>query len=422
MFNTDLSVAAYRSTLSNLRSLLIIRALALLGQTGVLAYALHTDRATGELYGLVSSMVMLALVTLASAWRCQLQWPVTDAEFLAQLMLDVSMWTALMYFSGGADNPFVSYYIVPVVVSAAVLPWRYTWVVTLASLAAYSMLLYIYVPFPLFTPTRSIAHGGSSVHTLGMWFNFLFSASLITFFVVRMRAMLNAQIERDAVKRENRLRNDQIMAVASLAAGTAHELGTPLGTMTLTVDELLQDQSLSDEARADCEVLRGQLNACRDILRSLSHTAELSSIDQARPQSVREFADATLARWTVRRPGVAWSKRCDGQGEDAWIMVDSTLSQALENLLNNAADSGTDRVELSVDWNETEACISVRDWGSGIPPSLLDDPGKPVLLGSRKGLGIGLMLSHAAVERQGGHITLRNLEQGCEARLILPQV
>jgi two-component system sensor histidine kinase RegB len=75
-----------------------------------------------------------------------------------------------------------------------------------------------------------------------------------------------------------------------------------------------------------------------------------------------------------------------------------------------------------VDWSDTEACISVRDWGTGIPPSLLEDPGKPVLLGSRQGLGIGLMLSHAAVERQGGHITLRNLDQGCEARLILPRV
>ncbi|MHA7814860.1 MAG: ATP-binding protein [Pseudohaliea sp.] len=411
---------AYRASLANLRSLLAIRAIALLGQAAVLAYVLAASRTTASPVGLAASLCVLAVFTLASYWRSYRPWPVTDGEFFAQLLGDVIVWSALMYFSGGANNPFISYYIVPVVVSAAVLPWRYTWLVTGASLAAYSTLLYVYVPFPLFSPHAAMGHGGAgSVHILGMWFNFLFSAGLITYFVVRMGAILRAQASRAAEQREDRLRNDQIMAVASLAAGTAHELATPLATMTVTVDELLADPALSADVRADCEILRDQLATCRSTLRELSSTAELTSATRPRRQPLDAFARETLERWAVRRPAVRHGFESRA-GPAPAVLTEPTLAQALENLLNNAADSGGDRIEVSTRWDAREGQVTVRDNGPGMPRELLADPGKPVLLGSRKGLGIGLMLSHAAVERHGGRIELRNLDGGSEARLVLP--
>ncbi|KGE02569.1 ATP-binding protein [Pseudohaliea rubra] len=410
----------YRASLANLRSLLAIRAIALLGQAGVFLWVLLWSHGTPSLAGFGIGLSGLAVFTLATLWRSRQPWPVTDFEFFGQLLGDVGIWSTLMYFSGGADNPFISYYIVPVVVSAAVLPWRYTWLVTGASLIAYSTLLFIYVPFPLFSPHASPDHGaGGNMHTLGMWFNFLFSAGLITYFVVRMAAILRAQADRDAKQREDRLRNDQIMAVASLAAGTAHELATPLATMTVTVDELLADPALTTGARADCEVLRDQLATCRSTLRELSSTAELTSATRPRRQALDRFARETLERWAVRRPTVRHSFDTQGGAAPA-VLTEPTLAQALENLLNNAADSGGDRVDVSAHWDEREGRITVRDNGPGLPRELLADPGKPVLLASPRGLGIGLMLSHAAVERHGGRIELRNVEGGSEARLLLP--
>ena len=95
--------------MDNLRNLLIIRSLALLGQTGVLAYVLLVSRTTASLVGVTISLAALALLTIASLWRTTRPWPVADNEFLAQLVVDVLGWTSLMYFSGGANNPFVSY-------------------------------------------------------------------------------------------------------------------------------------------------------------------------------------------------------------------------------------------------------------------------------------------------------------------------
>lgn len=408
---TSKSRRAYSPSVDNLRNLLLIRSIALLGQIGVLVYVLLASRTTQDLWGITLSLAALALLTMASLWRTTRPWPVADREFLAQLLLDVLGWTALMYFSGGANNPFVSYYIVPLVIAAAVLPWRYTWLVAGASLLAYSLLLYYYVPFPLFSPHAAMGHGdGANVHILGMWFNFLFSACLITYFVVRMAAVLRQQEALAVSQREDRLRNDQIMAVASLAAGTAHELGTPLATMTVLVEEMLQDETLGEQARQDCETLRDQLRLCKTTLTGLSHTAELRSVKQTRRQAIGDFARLTLERWAVRRPGVSYRFNCPGPGPA--ISLDLTMGQALENLLNNAADAGSERVEVSLDWDAKEARIRIRDWGAGIPAELLEQIGKPIIHAGRTGLGIGLMLSQATVVRYGGTIELRNLAEG----------
>ncbi len=410
--------------LENLRSLLIIRSIALLGQIGVLCYVLLTSRTTEDLLGMTISLVCLAALTIASFWRCSKDWPVSEGEFLAQLLLDVLIWSSLMYFTGGANNPFISYYIVPLVISAAVLPWRYTWVVAAASLSAYSLLLYFYRPFPLFTPHASMGHDtGTNIHILGMWFNFLFSAGLITYFVVRMAAQLRLQDTRAVAQREQRLRTDQIMAVASLAAGAAHELGTPLSTMTVLVDEMLTDEDLSAQSREDCLLLQQQLQQCRATLKDLSETAEINSGHDISPILLGTFVNQTVDRWAVRRPGVSYRVNALSSGESPFIAYDSTLSQALENLLNNGADAGSKKLTISYQWDSRQAQIEIRDWGKGIKPELLESIGKPIIRASRLGLGIGLLLSHATVERFGGRIELQNApDKGAIATLFLPRL
>ena len=412
---------ALSPSVDNLRNLLLIRGIALLGQTAVLAYVVASSRTLSSLAGVTVSLVVLALVTTASLWRTTRPWPVADREFLAQLLIDVLGWTALMYFSGGANNPFISYYIVPVVIAAAVLPWRHTWLVALACVVAYSVLLTVYRPFPLFSPHAGMGHGNSaSVHVLGMWFNFLFSVGLITYFVVRMAGILRRQEEQAVVQREDRLRNDQVMAVASLAAGTAHELGTPLATMAVLADEMLASQRLDAATREDCELLKDQIAQCKNTLAELSRTAELQSVQERQTTTVEKFAKAVVERWAVRRPGTAY--RFDCASGSPQIDVDPTLGQALENLLNNAADTGSAEIAVRVEWDHAQVHIQIRDQGPGIAPELMERMGKPMLHADRNGLGIGLMLSQATVERHGGRVELRNhREGGALATLTLPR-
>lgn len=413
---------AFTPSIANLRSLLAIRGIALLGQAGVLAYVLLVSRTTQSMTGLAVSLVLLAVITVASLWRTTRPRPVSHGEFLAQLLVDVVGWTVLMYCSGGADNPFVSYYIVPVVVAAAVLPWRHTWLIAGASVAAYSLLLYFRLPFPLFSPHAGGLHGDSgNVHRLGMWFNFLFSAGLITYFVVRMAAVLRRQDAREAGRREERLRDDQIMAVASLAAGTAHELGTPLSTMTVVVEEMMSDPDLGEAQRRDCELLQSQLQQCRGILADLSQTAEASAAGKRQHRAVGEFVEAAAQHWAARRPRVSCTVTLRSPGAQPRIAFDQTLPQALENLLNNAADTGCDDIRVAVDWDAEAAYIAVCDRGPGVPEAVRKSLRAPRDDLAEGGLGMGLILTRATVERHGGSLQLEAAPGGgTVATLTLP--
>lgn len=408
--------SAYSPSLANLRSLLAMRGIALFGQAAVLGWVVATTRSTQPPWGMALALLGMTLLTVISLWWCRGERRVSDREFFVQIMLDIAGWTALMYTSGGADNPFVSYYIVPLVVAAAVLPWTWTWWVAAAAVAAYSLLLVYNIPFPLFSP-----HGGAgmhhrmsappdNLHSLGMWFNFLFSAGLITFFVVRMGSVLREQEAREARDRENRLRHDQILAVASLAAGTAHRLGTPLSTMTVLVDELNQDPALKEHAGEDLDLLQQQLSQCRSILRELSDTAELSETGERQRAPVSRVVDTALQAWAARRPGVSCQLEVLGSGDSPAIAYDQTLPQALENLFNNAADTGSAQVLVSVDWDAENCLIQIRDHGPGVSPELQRSLRAPP--GQQRGLGIGLVLTRATAERHGGRLSLGNADDG----------
>ncbi len=410
--NTFENQNSHHPSLDNLRSLVWIRSIALLGQTLVLAYVLWSSRTTESLTGLTIALLVMAAFTLLSLWRSTRPSPVADREFTLQLLGDVLGWSVLMYFSGGANNPFVSYLIVPLVIAAAVLDTRRAWLITAACLVAYSGLLYFYLPFPLFTPHAGMNHGGTgNIHVLGMWFNFLFSAGLITYFVIRMAALLRRQQARVTEQKEDRLRDEQIMAVAGLAAGTAHELGTPLGTMTLLIEELQQDDSLSKQAREDCKLLQQQLQRCRQTLIDLSATARLDSTEQRQPYPLCDYLEQVLAHWAVRRPKARYDFQCRGDLPPT-IEVDATLSQAIENLLNNAADTESGELEIRLSWDSTDVILSIRDHGPGLSQALLEKAGKPAMLNSSRGMGLGLLLSHATVERYGGNIELVNAAGG----------
>ncbi len=403
----------------NLRSLLWVRAFALASQMLVLIYVVQTQGRFEGVAGTATSLLILAVLTLLSLWRTTRPWPVTDNEFFTQLLLDIVGWSILMYFTGGANNPFVSYFIVPVVIAAAVLPRASTWLLALGAGAIYGLLLFYFKPFPLFSPHAGMHHGSSSGHVVGMWFNFLFSVGLIAFFVVRMAQTMRRQEQWLAQQREDRLRDDQIMAVASLAAGTAHELGTPLSTMAVLLDEMLSDETLSDTARADCQLLKKQVLQCKSTMTELTRTAELDSASERQPQRIGDFAHQVMERWRVRRPGIDYTFHCPD--DSPTLAVDPTLGQAIENLLNNAADSGSASVELAVSWDSQWVTLAVSDRGRGIDPDKMAALGKPVIHADRSGLGIGLMLSQATVARYQGTLTLRNRkDSGVVATLRLP--
>ena len=415
---------SYVASAANLRRLVIIRLILILGLLGALGYLATSgnDAVIRPTHWWVVSILMSSI--LLTFWRLFKPWPVTDAEYFFQLLIDLICLTILLYISGGATNPFVSFYLVPLTISAAILPWKYTWFIAGFSLLAYSGMLFYYLPLPLLQPTGHQHHqqgGDFNLHIAGMWFTFALSTGLITYFVVRMAHALRQQDRAQTESRENQLRDEQILAVATLAAGTAHELGTPLATMTVLMDEMEADYEQQDGLNDDIRMLKNQVANCKHILRDLVTTAEAHNHGQSTAVAMADYLRELISHWQVLRPEVSFNLSISSDIESQLINVEPTLKQAIINLLNNAADACPKNIDITLDLVDRKFMITIRDYGPGIPTKIADQMGKPFISTKGKGLGLGLFLSHATINRYGGNITLLNAAGGGTiAEILIP--
>lgn len=393
----------------NLKRLLLIRLIVFVCQFIAMVYAWAVLRLELSYAGLSATLLVVVLVNAALAMRVNRQAAVNDREFLLHLLFDVLSLTVLLYLSGGANNPFVSFYLVPITISAAILPWTYTWAVAGLSLLAYTLLLFRYQPLPMLMPEGMVMdHGGEtpSLHILGMWFNFLVSAILITYFVVKMATAIRSQENVLNRYREENLRNEQILAVATQAAGTAHELGTPLNTMAILVREMADDYPGNDSLSRDIRMLETQINACRQSLKDLVSRADLRQARTGLAADVVSFAQQIREQWSLLRPETPLELSVSTPGESPAILLDTTLQQAVMNILNNAADASPERVEMEVAWDDASWSLRVRDFGDGIREEVVKYLGSEIISDKDKGMGVGMILTQASINRLGGRIMI----------------
>jgi len=347
-------------------------------------------------------------------WRLQHAWPVSELEFFANLLLDVCFLTLVLYLTGGSTNPLVSYYLIPLIISAAVLRPGHTWVIAIFCITFYTLLLFHFHPLSLFSAS---GHGSMmSAHFLGMWLNFCFSAVLISWFVVRMASTLREKEWAIARGREKGLRNEQIISVASIAAGTAHELRTPLATMAVTVDEMREDHP---ELTEDLAVLEQQIERCDKTLKELVST----TTDESRRivTSIGTMLSSLIDKWSLARPEIRLRLNCPAQISSKKIHYDQSLQHALMNFLNNAADVSPAYVALSVTADAGQVIFVIEDHGAGIPEDVARQLGRSYVSRRQGGLGLGVLLSQASVERLGGTVTLSGMaDKGTRLELQLP--
>ena len=425
---------------ANLKRLLIIRLVLLSSTAGAVAYAYFNASMPLQFIHLSYVLAGLTSVNLLSAWRLKKPWPVTEFEFFLQLLIEVASLTLLLFYAGGSTNPFVSYYLIPIIIAAATLPWHYTWTLSSISLAAYTGLMFFYIPITTNeTITSEInnigeinnhsaaAHPHSSedslvsLHIIGMWFNFLMSALLISWFVVRMANALRSQENHINEQKENVLRDEQIMAVATIAAGTTYELGTPLSTITVLLDELIAEHHHQPDLLADITTLKEQTALCTNTLRKLANTAEQYYKGTIEPVLVAEYIDNLLDHWLLLRPDVHATITIDEELPDQKVEFPPTVEQSILNLLQNAADASPEAVSVSVHWDTQALIIIIKDHGPGISLDAEKKMGKPFFSTKGKGLGLGLFLTHASLNRYGGKVKWFNdTPNGTITELTLP--
>ena len=393
------------ATRQNLWRLTFIRTLVLAAQAGSVGLAYWLQLLPLPWVQLAMTLGCSILLCVFTAVRLRTSWPVTELEYALQLACDLVIHSALLYFSGGSTNPFVSYYLVPLTIAAVTLPWRYSVILSGIALALYTVML------TRFYPLETLPVARENLQIYGMWLSFALAAAVITFFAARMAEELRRQEELRAIRREEGLRDQQLLAVATQAAGAAHELGTPLATMSVLLKEMQQDHP-DAMLQDDLKVLQDQVKLCKETLQQLVRAAEANRRMAVEMQDVTQWLDEALNRWHLMRPEASYRFQRLGQGTVPRMAPPPDLTQALLNLLNNAADACPENLQVTLDWDAETVTISIRDHGAGVPLAIAEQIGKPFFTTKGKGFGLGLFLSKASVTRAGGSVKLYSHEEG----------
>lgn len=404
------NTAAEISSSRNLRRLFLLRWLMIAGEFAALLAARFLLEIPLPLAPALTIIGLLSLVNVWTGMQIRSGALITDSRFLYQLGIDVAAIAALLYFTGGATNPFAWLFLIPLMIAATVLPARATWLIAGAAILCYSLLMRYYVP--LDPHAAHMGHGDSfSHHVFGMWFGFVMTACLIAWFVAGMARSLRTRDRLLAEAREKALRDEQLVALGTLATGTAHELGTPLATMAVVAREL-ERAGFPESAQRKLRILKDQIGRCKSALSTLSASAGEVRAEGGGLLPVQTFVDNLVERWRQQCPDATLSVTVIGADSASAIVSEQTLIQALINLLNNAADACRHDISLEVAWRDRSLEMDILDRGPGLQPHLTGQVDRPKASDKEFGMGLGLFLAHATIQRMGGEIRLSDREGG----------
>ena len=402
------------------RTLAWLRICAIAGQSVAVLFCAWWLHMQIPLLPLLVGVGLLGVFAVFAAWRLSQPWPMREWETVGHIATDILVLGYLLYFTGGASNPFITLLLVPIALSAAALSARALLVVSALAAIAYVVLLNWHVTLPV--PMHDDSHGGLTLSEAGTGVNLLISALLLGFFINRLSHALRLQQTEVQRVRERALRDEGILAIATQAAGAAHELNTPLSTMLTLLPELRRDYAADHLLSEDLLLLQHQVNRCRTILREMVAFGKAQLSQEPERLTVAQFIHGCLERFQLLRPEAEISLMLDDNTARTVLRTPPGLRHALLNLLNNAADASASRssqvVALIVVREGSWLQLCVRDEGPGFAAA-----GELALLGESQkqtGLGIGLALAEATAERLNGELIAGNTEHGAEMCLRLP--
>ena len=334
---------------------------------------------------------------------------------------DLLAWGGYIFLSGGATNPLISLFLPLVAIGALILTPRQAWLLALGAILIYSFLWYFYVPLHI----ADFARAGT-LHLFGMWLVFALSAVLVVGFILQLSAGIRRRDRQLTTAREQAIRDDWLIALGSQAAGAAHEMGTPLASLNVLADDLLDDGRLPPALAVDVQAMKTEIRRCKETLSQLTARATQALAGQAPTQPAGDWLRRLLEVWQSRHPALAVAWEPGRNLNDHRLPADVALEQALTHLLDNARKAGARRIQVRADAQRDWLVVGIQDDGRGMPPAALDAFARRQPLESPAGLGVGLLLGRAAIERRDGSLTFTTVDggsadvQGTRVELRLP--
>lgn len=337
-----------------------------------------------------------------------------SAGLLSDILL-IGLW---LFLTGGYTNPLVSLLLLPIAIAIVLVPASQSIAITGAGILTYTALVLWHTPVTHEHHSANLAQ----LHLVGMWATFALTAAILLLVVGTLARRLRHQQAQLAQFRENRLRDEQIIALGLSSAAVAHRLGTPLNTLTLLLEEVREQCRQPDPDRAalteDLNAMAQQISLCSQHLQQLTQAAVEAKTAQRQVLPVADWLRRLRESATLLWPAapIDW--------QEPWpstpVAVDATLDQAVLNLLANALTASPSWVGVRAGTGEPGRVeVIVEDQGHGLEAALQGAPGEEVVA-SRHGLGVGLFLSNATIQRLDGLLKARHSDRGTTMVIDLP--
>ncbi|RYD58475.1 MAG: HAMP domain-containing histidine kinase [Sphingomonadales bacterium] len=410
--------SAESAAAQNMRQLIQLRWIAVAGQTlAILAvhFGLGVPLPLTEMLGVAFALGAANLFATLALPRHRVQ----RGEVVIALLVDMAALTLQLYFSGGATNPFVSLYLLQVVLGAILLPPAWAAFLAVASVLSYALLSVRYAP--LVFPEGLIAET-AHLFAIGRWIAFVMVAGLLVLFITRISRNLRARDTHLADMRQHAAEEEGIVRMGLFASGAAHELGTPLGTLSVILADWRRMPGIAadPELLAEVQDMQSEVQRCKAIVSDILHSAGQPRGEAMASMTAGLFLDAVAEEWQQTHPHLSFEYDRSGAGA-AVIAVDPALRQAIWNLLDNAAEASPDSIILDAGIDDGMLAIAVRDNGPGFAPDALGRVGQIYQSTKGAGHGLGLFLAVNVARRLGGRLEARNRKAGgAEVRILLP--
>jgi len=426
---TDIEGADFRHPQRHVRldTILRLRWLAVLGQLAaifIVVQGLEFDLPITPCLVLVSLSAVVNLGLQIAFNPMERMEPVYAAALLALNIVELA---ALLYFTGGLQNPFSFLFLAPVLISATALPVRFTIALGLLAVACASALGFFYLPLPWDSEEPLVL---PPIYLLGVWLSIVLAIVVTSLYAFQVTEESRKLSDALAATELVLAREQHLTQLDGLAAAAAHELGTPLSTIVLISRELERTLTGNGQEAADIKTLREQAQRCRDILAKITQLSstgapfdhmKLSTLIEETVAPHRDFGVAIKVRIAV-----AATKEPVGTRNPA-------ILYGVGNILENAVDFARSEVEVNAWWNAETVEVVISDDGPGFAPEIIKRIGEPYLSRRRNaeesqsehgGLGLGVFIARTLLERTGANVSFSNRvfpDHGAVVQIVWPR-